>query len=672
MSLTEAQHAYHKGLALQKEQDYSAAYGAFELALKLSPELSDASFQLGVLCQDFLALPEQARTYFQRSLKATPHVAEIHYRLGQLAYQVGDPVAALQHWQSYLHLKPEDLKARQETGTLLAELGRSEQAKDLYFQGSQHQSKDNESADRLLQAEISQNPLYFYEVMKLSAEFFPEASLQLAQKLGYFLENRGYLKEARDCYEQTLTQADLPDRLAWELKRDLLVSVFPPDRDYQLHYLQQSRECLQTLAGSALPADARIQPDLNNLGLYLLNWIPLENMAYTAYNPSPERRRLGALLQRLLPELPGSARKALRAARRRVGFVLGPSVAVLKFMLGLLRHLSEVDLEIHIIHTHPISAHHFSPELFQRNFNYHLLDGDLLSARAQILKLELDILYLTEPNAHQTMQTFLASFRLAPVQCTSWLSSGSTGQPEMDYFLSSGLLEPADDPQQFYSESLWLNPTLPTYFYRPERVQKWGRADYGLPETGNLYICPHLMHKIQPDFENLLADLLRQDPSGHLVLLTNPNLPYLRGLLLARFERNLPELMPRIWFLPYLKVEEYLNLLEIGDVSLDPLYFGGGTTAYEALACGIPTITWPDPERLHGRVTLGCYRKMGFLDCVVDSRQAYITRAIEIASDKALNARLRAEILERAPLLFEDQAAVADLAHFLLTVPVRG
>jgi protein O-GlcNAc transferase len=585
---------------------------------------------------------------------------------------VGDLVAALQHWQSYLHLKPEDLKARLETGELLAELGRSEQAKDLYSQGTQHLSKDNASEDRLLQAEVSQNPLYFYQVMKLSAGVFPEASRQLAQKLGYFLENRGYLAEARDCYEQTLTQADLPDRLAWELKRDLLVPVFPPERDYQLHYLQQSRECLQTMAGAALPAEAQIQPDLNNLGLYLLNWLPLENMAYTAYNPAQDRRRLGALLHPLLPALPGSARKALRASRRRVGFVLGPSGAVDKFMLGLLRHLPEADLEIHIIHTHAISAHHFSPALFQRNFSYHLLDADLHLAREQILKLELDILYLSEPNANQTMQTFLASFRLAPVQCTSWLSSGSTGQPEMDYFLSSGLLEPPDDPQQFYSESLWLNPTLPTYFYRPERVQKWGRADYGLPETGNLYLCPHLMHKIQPDFESLLADLLRQDPSGHLVLLTHPNLPYLRGLLLARFERNLPELMPRIWFLPYLKVEEYLNLLEIGDVSLDPLYFGGGTTAYEALACGIPTITWPDPERLHGRVTLGCYRKMGFLDCVVDSRQAYIARAIEIASDKSLNARLRREILERAPLLFEDQAAVADLAHFLLTVPVRG
>jgi tetratricopeptide (TPR) repeat protein len=72
MSLTEAQHAYHKGLALQQEQDYSAAYGAFEKALKLAPELSPASFQLGVLCQDFLARPEQARAYFQRSLKATP------------------------------------------------------------------------------------------------------------------------------------------------------------------------------------------------------------------------------------------------------------------------------------------------------------------------------------------------------------------------------------------------------------------------------------------------------------------------------------------------------------------------------------------------------------------------------------------------------------------------
>ena len=130
--------------------------------------------------------------------------------------------------------------------------------------------------------------------------------------------------------------------------------------------------------------------------------------------------------------------------------------------------------------------------------------------------------------------------------------------------------------------------------------------------------------------------------------------------------------MSRIWFLPYLKSEEYLNLLEIGDVSLDPLYFGGGTTSYEALGSGIPMITLPDPERLHGRVTLGCYRKMGLEACIAKDRQDYVQKALAIASDKKRNAEIRAEILAQADQLFEDQAAVSELCEFLSSVSLRA
>ena len=49
---------------------------------------------------------------------------------------------------------------------------------------------------------------------------------------------------------------------------------------------------------------------------------------------------------------------------------------------------------------------------------------------------------------------FLAFARLAPVQCVTWGHPDTTGIPNMDYFISSDLIE-ADGAEKHYSETLY-------------------------------------------------------------------------------------------------------------------------------------------------------------------------------------------------------------------------
>lgn len=630
---------------------------------------AEACFQTAQTLQQEGQL-EAAVSQYQQALKRNPRLADGYLQLGRLQQTLGQPVQAVQNLLKYIQFYPDRADICVEIGNLLLFLNQPEQAQRYFLKALEAEPGNPEALSAWLGFKTDHDPAKMLELLLSMAQSQPELRSTIACQVGRMMETIHNSEEAEKCYALALEDPLLTEREAWTLKSRLLVPVIAPNRAYQEKYLQATQAWLAQWEAAPPPEQPSILPDFSNADPYFLNWQPLEGLAYTYLNPYRERQRLATILKRWLPALPVTPRSQLRSQRRRVGFVLGPSGAVLNFMVGLLQRLSPELLDIHILHTHRISAAHFSKEQLQPEFSYHLLADELAVAYQQVLKLDLDILYLTEPNAQQPLQAVLSAFRLAPVQVTSWLSSGSTGQPEMDYFLSSHLLEQPENPQRFYSESLVLHATIPTYFFRPPTHRRYTREDYGLPQAGALYLCPHVMNKIQPDLDRIFEGILRADPQGHLVLLTNPDNVHYRRILIQRFEDHFPELMPRIWFLPYLKPQEYLNLLTVGDVMLDPLYFGGGTTTYEALSAGIPIVTWP-ADRLHGRITQACYLKMGLTDCVASSAEDYIYKAVQLASEPALNQRVRAQILERAPLIFEEKQAVEELQTFLMTVEPR-
>src|SRR5262249_57666053 len=95
------------------------------------------------------------------------------------------------------------------------------------------------------------------------------------------------------------------------------------------------------------------------------------------------------------------------------------------------------------------------------------------------------------------------------------------------------------------------------------------------------------------------------------------------SLLRARFERTMPDVAGRIHWLPRLANPDFLQLLTLADVVLDPPQFSGGNSSYEALGLGAPIVTWPGPL-LRSRITHALYAKMGFEELTVDPAAPYI------------------------------------------------
>ncbi len=135
-------------------------------------------------------------------------------------------------------------------------------------------------------------------------------------------------------------------------------------------------------------------------------------------------------------------------------------------------------------------------------------------------------------------------------------------------------------------------------------------------------------------------------------------------LLAARIARNFPDVAERVIFVPRIPQEHFFRLLMMADVILDPPFFGGGNTSYEAFAIGLPIVTWPGAF-MRGRVTEGCYRQMGFTELIADSMDSYVEIALRLAHDEAWRARAKTEIAARSSALYEDTRVIAELENFL-------
>jgi protein O-GlcNAc transferase len=275
---------------------------------------------------------------------------------------------------------------------------------------------------------------------------------------------------------------------------------------------------------------------------------------------------------------------------------------------------------------------------------------------------EIDILVYTDIGMDTTSQ-FMALNRLAPVQCVTWGHPDTTGLNTMDYYISNRLFEPPN-AQDNYTEKLILMDTIPTYYRKPSEIQLGlTRADFGFSEEDHLYLCPQAFFKFHSDFDEILANIMRKDPKG-IVVLANAHYPEWVGILMSRLEKTIPDVCPRIRILTKMYYEKFLALLSLGDVMLDTLYFGGGSTTYEAFSYGTPIVTRPTGA-MRGRMAYGLYQKMQIQDCIADSPEEYVDIAVRLGTDPDYRESIKAKILAANHLLYEEMGAVEEFGRVL-------
>jgi predicted O-linked N-acetylglucosamine transferase (SPINDLY family) len=245
----------------------------------------------------------------------------------------------------------------------------------------------------------------------------------------------------------------------------------------------------------------------------------------------------------------------------------------------------------------------------------------------------------------------------APIQITYLGYPGTSGLSAMDYRLTDRYTEPEDsDADQFYTEKLLHLPDS-MWCYRPAE----GMPEVSpLPALTNGYLTFgsfNDVNKVDADCVALWAKLLNSLPASRLLMATVPE-GEMRNRLIWQFSEH-GVAAGRIAFCGKLPPNQFRQMLQQVDITLDPVRVNGATTTCESLWLGVPVLTLVG-ERFLSRVGLSILSAAQLPDFAAATVEVYIRTATFLANNLKLFAEIRTglrEHLRTTPLLDQQRFA---------------
>ena len=239
----------------------------------------------------------------------------------------------------------------------------------------------------------------------------------------------------------------------------------------------------------------------------------------------------------------------------------------------------------------------------------------------------LDIIFY--PDIGMSSELYYLTFlRLAKHQMTSWGHPETTGSPNIDYFISSKLLEiNYQEAKEHYTEKLILCDYLPMYLSKPN-LKKMSDDEI---KSNNIYSCPQTLFKLHPDFDEVIFKILEKDKKANIFFIKDKNEILYKKIFMRLKEKKLSG-FDRINFINQMGQLDYIHHCGRASVLLDPLYFGSGNSFHDSMIYGTPTVTMPT-KYLRTKIVEGAYKQMKIVNPpVVNNIDDYVSVAVEIAN----------------------------------------
>lgn len=269
---------------------------------------------------------------------------------------------------------------------------------------------------------------------------------------------------------------------------------------------------------------------------------------------------------------------------------------------------------------------------------------------------EIDI--LVDLNGNTGGNRLLAVARKPAPVVVTWLGfPGTSGMSAIDYILIPP--DPVLEAGQWCSERPWPLPDcygvrngIPDISVQP-----------GLPceRTGRpfTYGCLNNFRKASQRTIDLWAEILRRAPDSRLVLVARGGTDgALRTYIHDQFEQRGVE-PDRLEIRGILPQADYFASYNDIDFGLDPFPFNGGTTGYDSIWMGVPYVTWPG-DMLVSRMGKAILDNVGLSELVVNSAEAYVETAVDMARDRERLLQLRSNLrsrMQESPLMNSERFA---------------
>lgn len=646
------------GAVLKAQNKPEAAQASFRQAIALDPDDAESRGGLAWLLNE-AGKPAEAAEHLRHALRVAPKNADVHCNLGIVLQSLGRDDEAARCYRDALSLNPGHTVAGNNLGAILHAQGHIHDAIECFRRTLERAPDHSQSWVNLgiaLQAirQTDEAESCLLRAIRLDPQDFKAHS-----RLALILREQGRIEESKMHSERALA---IQDSLGERIRLATLYPVVAlSENEIKLWRRRFDENVGELLTREDTLKDPFVEVGVSNFNL--------------AYQPECNRNlqeKAARLYLKLCPALHYTAPHCHRPSpskdgRIRVGFIskFMHDHSIGRTTRGLLAKLSRDRFHVIALFVPPFVDDHFSRFIRDNAGQSLVLPKTLEAARRTISELELDILFYQDIGM-DAFTYFLAFSRLAPVQCVSFGHPDTTGIPNMDYWVSSENFE-TEGASEHYSERLYQLRNLGTlaYYYRPALAQPAkSRGDFGLPPDKTIYLCPQALFKLHPDFDAIMANILRHDPSGEIFLVEARTKAW-GEILRRRFQETIPDVSRRIRFLPGMSRDDFLALTAAVDVMLDTIYFNGMNTNLEAFAVGTPVVTMPTALQ-RGRHTYGMYKKMGLHECIARTPDEYVAIAVRLGTDLKFREEVKSGILSRSMVLFEDPEVVSEFERFFV------
>ncbi len=582
------------------------------------------------------------------------------FSLGADALEQEDYVAACGHFEAYLQTHPQDADAWHNLGLSWFYRHEYSQAKRCWQTARTYTYEPELLEDTLFEAA---HDLIHLHRRSLGAIPFLEMLLdspRYGRKSHLFLI---WCLMINDQIQESITQADAalkryPDDLAfWLQKTFLFPAVYESPKE--IAWWRQRFETSLTEFENWL--DSAAQFDMTDV----LTYSPIFNLMPMGMDEKETFKRISKLWRRLFVDKQADELKheVSRSGPIRLGMVSASvwNHSTMHYFQGMLELLSlESDFTSALF---DFSQREDGMTDYVRQFVHHnvKMTRELEPALEAIRAWQPDILLYLDIGQETLLYT-LAHYRLAPFQCVTAGVPITTGVDTIDTYISSQRFELAE-AQKYYSEQLvQLNHLM--VCMRPPQLPDVlkTRADFGIREEAHVYFFPHTLIRVDPELDDIFAEILIQDPDAELYLIQLLNSD-VHLQLQRRFGRRFPELLNRLHFLPWMGQPDFLNLLALADVALDALRLAGGNVSFQAFWTGTPMVTCPTPF-LRGRIATGLYQLLGLENWVATDWDDYLQKALKLGREPETRRQLSEQILAGREQIFNRSEGINEI--FLL------
>ncbi|MGE3723932.1 MAG: tetratricopeptide repeat protein [Candidatus Sericytochromatia bacterium] len=586
-------------------KDYRAAHLIYSFSLKSQPDQPEVLNQVGLLLIHSGEL-EEAHTFFHHALNCDPEYSEARHNLGLLETELGRFELARQHFEAVLKSHPHHSNAWNSLANL--------------FKGQ----KEYAAAQVTYRQALNYAPDQAFIYANLATVF----------------QAQNQQSEAESCYTQAIQLK--PDFPFWALCKS---NLSPPVFESAEAIGAWKAQWLAQLRNAPLIPLARYQRELQRTNAF----VPIET-AYQGHLDLCEIR--SAYANCFIPPAVSISESSPRAQPRAAILVTEGHEGVFFRCCGAwLSSWQSSELELFIIGPR-MSLGHLKIRLDNPHLNYLPQGKDFQETLQALRYLKLDLLYYWEVGT-DSLNYFLPFFRPARLQLSSIGFPVTSGIPQMDGFIVG---KTVDHRQYCMSEKILTLAEMPVAIEPlPPPNQRFERSDYGLQAGWHLYLCPHNLLKLHPDFDHYLAEILREDPLGHLILIQSKSVE-LQQALEQRWQSTLADGLSRIHFLPALSQAHFHGLMQACEVMLDTLYYCSGVLLYEALALGLPVVSQKQPLFSAGMTPAGVFAELGMDHFCAHDRASYVALALKLSGDRDYRKNWIAHLNAGKASLYKPQA----------------